>query len=253
MNNLISYKQTNPYKMILLVVLYAIGATSLPYLPQYFKLSQNLEQILYIILKLLTIIYAIYLMVSLGYKKYFKLDLKSFFKTIIIFLPCLLVCVNNFPFVAILTKNTTLNSGMYKWLLYLLICLCIAVFEECVFRGIVYPIFAEKTTDFKAIIFSSLVFSACHLINAFSTNILFVILQLGYSFLIGAMCAVLFNKSKSIYLAILAHFIFDIGGLLYDYNLVNGNIWDISSVVVTAILGVFTLIYTIIVYFKGNS
>ena len=78
-------------------------------------------------------------------------------------------------------------------------------------------------------------------------------MQLGYSFLIGAMCAVAYTKSKSIYLPIIYHFIFDLGGLLTDYNLVNGNIWDKWSIIVTAILGVFTLIYTIIVYFKDNK
>ena len=89
------------------------------------------------------------------------------------------------------------------------------------------------------------------MVNAFSLNIGVVALQLGYTFLIGAMCAVLTSKSKSIYLAIFAHFIFDLGGLLTDYNLVSGNIWDKYSIIVTAILGVVTLVYAIIVYFKG--
>jgi len=253
-NGLIQFKKSSPYKAIFIIVLYAIGSTSLPYIPEIlFNFSEKINMLLYIILKAVTIIYGIYLVCSFGYKHIFKYDLKSFFIAMLLYIPCILVCINNFPIVALITKNASLNIKPIEFCLYILICLSIAIFEEVIFRGLIFPIFLEKFSSFKAIMLSSLVFSLCHLINAFSINIGYVVLQVGYSFLIGAMCAVNFEKSNSIYLPIILHFIFNFGGLLLDYNLVQGNIWDKWSVIVTAVLGVFTFAYTIIVYFKDKK
>ena len=166
MNNLINYKNSNPYKMILLVVLYAIGATSLPYLPNLFNLSETVEMILYIILKLLTIAYAIYLVFSLGYKGIFKLNVKDFFIALIVCLPCLLVCVNNFPIVAIVGKNATLNLPILKFVLYIIICLSISVFEEVAIYSIISSLI---------LIFLILFFSVIFLIRSFFYLVLFIL------------------------------------------------------------------------------
>ena len=252
MNNLVNYKNSSPYKFCFLMVLYAIGASSLPIIPeQFFNISSlSIRLIIFFVLKVLTIIFPIYIIKSIGFINQFKFDIKNSLKATIILFPFIVVCVNNIPLVAVFTGGASFEKVGITYLYYILVCLSIAVFEELIFRGIIYPIIKEKKQDFWAIIYSSLIFSVAHLVNALSINIGAMLMQLGYSFLIGAMCAVAYNYSSSIYFAIILHFVYNFGGLMTNYNLVSGNIWNLPSIVVTAILAVITVIYTIIVYFS---
>lgn len=255
MNNLVNYKDKSPFGFCFLIVLYAIGAASIPAIPEkLFEInSVNLTLLLFFALKSATIIFPIYIIWSIGYTGQFKFAWGKFFKAILLLFPLLLVCVNNFPIVAIITGSAKLQGQAITYFYYALACLSIAVYEEVIFRGIIYKVIAEKKKDIWAVILSSTIFSLAHLINAFSLNIAQILMQLGYSFLIGACCCVSFRFSGSIYLPIILHFVYDIGGLLTDYNLVLGNIWDMPSIVFTAILGVLTFIYTLVVYFKKEK
>ena len=49
---------------------------------------------------------------------------------------------------------------------------------------------------------------------------------------------------------IILHFIFDFGGLMTDYGVACGNIWDKASIITTVILSIFTVIYGIFVFIK---
>ncbi len=251
MNNLEQYKNKSPFSFCFLVFLYAIGAAALPAIPEkLFNIdSLNLTLILYFLLKVVAIIFPIYIIKSVGYMGQFRLKIGKNLKAFFVLLPLVIVCINNFPIVAILTSSAKLQNKGVTYFYYLLVCLSIAVYEEVIFRGIIYKVIAEKTKDIWAVLLSALVFSLAHLINAFSLNIGQILMQLGYSFLIGAACSVAFKFSGGIYLPILLHFIYDIGGLLIEYGLVAGNIWNTASIVFTAIIAVVTFIYTIVVYF----
>lgn len=251
MNNLVEYKNSNPYKFCFLIFLYAIGAASVPAIPEKFitYTSLNFELISFFVLKVLTIIFPIYIAKSVGYLDQFRFNSRKFFKSIILLLPLILVCINNFPIISIIMGDAYLENKGITYLYYLLVCLSIAVYEEVIFRGIIYRVFTERKKDIWAIILSSLVFSLAHLINAFSLSVGHLLMQLGYSFLVGAMCCVAYKYSCGIILPILLHFIYDLGGLLSVYNLVSGNLWNITSIVFTAVLAVITFVYTVIVYF----
>ena len=251
MNNLINYKNSNPYKFCFLIFLYAIGAASLPAVPeQLFNIkSLNLCLILFFVLKFLTVIFPLYIIKSVDYSSQFKFRCGVFFKSCIVLLPLIIVCVNNFPIIALITNSAKMVNKGITYLYYILACLSIAVYEEVIFRGIIYNVIKEKKKDFWAIIISSLIFSTAHLINAFSLSIGYLLMQLGYSFLIGAMCCVAYKFSNGIYLPIILHFIYDIGGLLLTYELVEGNIWNITSIIITAIIAVIVTVYTVILYF----
>ncbi len=250
MNNLVYYKDKNPYNFCFLIFLYAIGASSIPMLPeQMFNiLSLNLRLIVFFILKLLTVIFPLYIIKSIGYCRQFKFS-NQFFKAVIVLFPFLIVCINNFPLVAILCGSAKLEGLGITYLYYAILCFSIAVFEEIIFRGVIYQVIRERKKDFWAIIISSIIFSLAHLVNAFTLNFGALAMQLGYSFLIGAMCSVAYKFSGSIYLPIFLHFIYNFGGLLTNYNLVSGNIWNTASIAVTAILAVATIAYALAIFF----
>ena len=261
MNSLAEYKNSSPVKFCILVFLYAIGAASLPSIPeQFFNLkSINAVLILYFVLKTATVIFPLYIIKSVGYGDQFRIRGGKFLKSSLLLLPLVIVAINNFPIVAIISGSARLENKGITYFYYGLVCLSIAIYEEVIFRGIIYRVIGEKKKDIWAIIISSLVFSAAHLINAFSLSIGYLLMQLGYSFLIGAMCCVAYRYSGRIFLPILLHFIYDFGGLLTEYELVIGDIWDTASIVATAIIAVVAFIYTVTVYFlkekneSGNS
>ncbi len=250
MNNLVNYKNASPYKFCFLIFLYAVGASSLPIIPeQIFDInSLNLRLVVFSALKILTIIFPLFIIKSIDYQNQFKFK-KYFFKSTLILFPFLLVCINNVPIVAFLSGSAKIKNLGITYFYYSLVCLSISVFEELIFRGIIYSVLRERKRDILAIIYSSLIFSLAHLANALSLNAGAMLMQLGYSFLIGAMCAVAYKFSLSIYLPIILHFIYDLGGLLTNYEMVTGNIWNVTSIVVTAVLGVITFVYAIILYF----
>ena len=131
---------------------------------------------------------------------------------------------------------------------FILECLCIGLFEEAAFRGVVLLMVAEKRRGsrkdlFVSIILSSAVFGAIHLVNIFTgANPGAVILQIGYSFLIGAMCSVVLFKTANIWLCVALHAIYDFCGHLMP-TLGTGSWWDTPTVVITVILAVFTVVF----------
>ena len=78
-------------------------------------------------------------------------------------------------------------------------------------------------------------------------------MQMGYSLLIGGMCAIGYLVTGNFYNAVLLHFIFNIGGLLYDYNMITGNIWTTGNIILTAVLAVIVISYALPLLFKSKG
>lgn len=252
--NLIDYQREKPLEFLVCIILYCIGASSIPNIKiaDFFHLGQSFDMLFFAILKALTVIFPAYLLYALNEQKVLKFNAKSFFKSSLILFPFYLVCLNNIPFVSVASGNSKFIIGK-NFPVYCVLCLTISVFEEICFRGLVLQNlekYKKTNTIFKKIVIGSLIFSACHLVNAFSFNVGYLLMQLGYSFLIGLVCCFSYYASKSLYMPIILHFIFDLGGLMTDYSVVCGNIWDKASVLTTVFLSVFTLIYGIIVFIK---
>ena len=134
-------------------------------------------------------------------------------------------------------------------------CLAIGLFEELAFRGVIFLMFAERryTTRkglFWSLILSSAVFGGVHLINLLAgAGIGGVILQIGYSFLIGAMCSVVLLKTRNIWLCVVLHAVYDFCGNLMPI-LGGGTWWDTPTVIFTAVLAVATTVYLVWQFFK---
>ena len=131
--------------------------------------------------------------------------------------------------------------------------------EEVTFRGLILPTLyrklkGKKHDAFLSVLYSSLLFGGAHIVNLLITgNIGAVVMQMGYSFLIGGMCAIAFIKTGCFYNAIILHFIFNFGGMLFNYKMISGTIWDLATIIVTAVLAILVIIYAIYILLRGSN
>ena len=176
-------------------------------------------------------------------------------KNILLVLPCCLIAINNFPFIPMATGALKLDTKWYLILLFALQCLLVGMFEETAFRGCVFMLLLEKKHNtikdvFYSIVMSSFIFGAIHIVNLFvGAGIVSVVLQLGYSFLIGSMCAVVLLVTKKIWLPIFIHAVFNFAGGLVP-TLGVGEIWDTPTIILTVIVSVAVAVYTVTLFFK---
>ena len=175
--------------------------------------------------------------------------------SILFCLPAFLVAVNNLPIYSLVKGLACVTSPMWRVALLALECLAVGLFEETCFRGFVFVSFLEKRRGTKwgqlvAIILSSVVFALVHLFNIFmGASPIAVILQLGYSFLIGAMCAVMLMKTGNIWLSVIAHGVFNFSGALIP-NCGVGSIWEPFTVAITVIVSVLVAAFYIWMFVK---
>jgi putative membrane protein len=162
-------------------------------------------------------------------------------------IPCLLIAVDNFPFHAYFAgKGEILHTGLDNWLLFALYCACVGIFEEFVFRGILFPLMAgsftpDKKGFLKTFFFSSIVFGGMHIFNIFvGGGIGPTLLQVCYSTLIGGLCAFVLVKTKNILLCAFVHGLYDFCGMLLSESpgLGGGVPYDWQTVIIMAVIGI---------------
>ena len=181
---------------------------------------------------------------------------KPFWRSLLFALPPFLVVVNNMPILSMIWGDAYLVHKAPVYLIWFAAeCLAIGLFEELAFRGVIFLMFAEKrhTTRkglFWSLILTSAVFGGVHLVNVLmGAGIGATILQIGYSFLIGAMCSVVLLKTRNIWICVMLHAIYDFCGTLMP-TLGAGTWWDTPTVVFTAVLAVATAVYLVWQFFK---
>lgn len=244
--------------MVITVLLYAIGAVSVPYIQfaKWLSLGKDFELLFGFLSKTLCSILPIYLIFQFGFGDLFTLG-KDKFKAFLFTVPAFLIMLNNLPVIPVISGDMSINAHFLTTLTYILYCLSIGVLEETVFRGCILPLLLYKFSKdkkgvFWAVIISSAIFGGMHLLNLLSGFSPMVFLQVGYAFLIGAVCGYTLVVSGNIYLPILFHAIFDVGGLLLTQGLAVGTLWTTVNVVWTAISSVVLGIAIIIIFFKKD-
>lgn len=252
--------EKHPIYYLLITVLFTVGFISLPLNKLFEKIIESERLSFYISNVILRVVLAVILII---FAKKLKLKLINKISGIKFLLPlfvALIISVNNFPIIGVINKNVTFDFSVLELVFYVVYCFFVAFIEELAFRGIVLPLFYVKFKNKKrgvvlTVFFSSLVFGLTHLLNLFGgASILSTLLQVGYSFLIGSMCAAVFIATKNISFAVLIHFVFDIGGLLLNKRgIASGNQWDIVTVIITCVLGVIALVYFVIYLFKCKN
>ena len=284
-DNLYKFSVETPVKFALLALVYAIGAAGVPRDLFCYILGDSVAMkcLSVFLVKILCAAVPVWLIFEIKAEKILipGISLKSFLIT----LPFLIVALNNFPFLPLFSGDANLLTNDFAdFFCYSLACIGISVFEESVFRGVIFPVIlrkfcAEKGSsgacfgdiktkqnelfervnesakkykygEFWAVALSSAFFGAVHLVNLIAgASVVSVAMQIGYSFLIGAMCSISMLETGNIYSAVVLHAVFDFGGLLTDYGMLSGIIWTVGNVVLTAVVGVAVAVYAICLFF----
>ncbi len=166
------------------------------------------------------------------------------------FLPCMLIAINNFPFITFFSGMAYIDASTTSVLLYALVCVCVGLFEEMAFRGCVFTAVLQRKGKrvvdvFWSIVISSAVFGIVHLLNLFAgASVGSVILQVGYSFLIGGMCSVILIKTSNIWYCVILHAVYNFaGGVVPECG--GGEIWDTPTIILTTVVAVAVAVYVI--------
>jgi len=258
----------NPISHILIIVLLTVGVISLPldFATDLFIKNKKISLLLaQIIIRSIVIIFAIILLKQYRFAVLKKFSIKS---CIVMIILALVVAINNFPIIGLIKKDVVCHENVYTVLLFCANCLIIAITEELVFRGIIFPLciiaisnrinkpLTQAYKNFWCVVISSGFFALTHLVNLFSgASIGAVSLQVGYSFLIGAMLAICMLETKNVLVCVVIHFVYNVGGLLCQSNIgvAQGIIWDNATMIITAIIGVVVLVYFFVKILKSKA
>lgn len=194
----------------------------------------------------------VFLTVDLGFEVF---GFKGRGKGFLLSLPFIIVAVNNAPIVGRITGEVTISGTALQVFLFTLYCLSVGLFEEIVFRGVVFPMVLRKMGKtrkgtFWSVIISSALFGGIHAVNFLSGAPGPVVLQIGYSFLIGAMCAMVMLMCRNVFACALLHAGFDFAGLIADAPLGSGQLWNAANITLTAAVGVLAVLYAVFLMIK---
>lgn len=167
-------------------------------------------------------------------------------------LPALAVAVNNLPIVALAQGSVSLTAPAGKTAAFALQCIGVGLFEEEAFRGVIFPFVLGHTGTgrkgrFQAVILSSAAFGLLHLVNLFGGFSGGVFLQVGYSFLIGAMLAICMFRGAGVLPCAIIHALFNFCGNLFfeGGNATFSTVWTWQEILLTAAVGVAAAAYFI--------
>lgn len=175
-------------------------------------------------------------------------------KTFLVFLPCMAIAINNFPFITFFSGRATIDASPTVIAVYALSQLAVGFFEEVAFRGCIFTVVLQRCKKnrlgaFLAIVISSVIFGIIHALNIFTgANPGAVVLQIGYSFLIGGMCSVVLLKTSNIWYCVILHAVYNFAGGVVP-NCGGGVIWDTPTVILTAVIAVIVAAYVIFLLF----
>ena len=262
MNELKKYAEKTPLKYLLAVALLAAAVLCIPTDKICALLSieygKDANFISNVITRVIGSAVMVLLIMRFGFNDIFK---KFNVKGLLFAILPLLVCINNLPFSAIIRQTAVITENGTTVALFLLWSLAVAVFEELCFRGVIFPLALIKLKNkragtFWAVVLSSAVFGCMHLLNLLAgSNVGAVFLQVGYSFLIGSMCAIVMLYVKNITVPIILHFVYNVCGLLMD-NVGELNFfehWDTITVIITVILAVITIVFMVYAIVKKEK
>ena len=189
-----------------------------------------------------------------GYKVFNKCGLKA----IIAVLPCFLAVCANPPLLGLLFGDAAfLYSGaeLAAYIaLFFVECLLVGAFEELLFRGILLPAVIERRAKkdksaFWSVIISSAAFALVHLFNLFTSSPTAVIMQVGYSFLLGGASCFVFLKTGNILPCVLLHALFNFcGGLVQTLG--EGGWGGVPSAIIAVAVCVPVAVYVVAALLK---
>ena len=195
------------------------------------------------------------LVLHCGFSEILKPIQRRALKNFLFVIPCWLIAINNFPILSVLNKDAYIQPDSIKLSLLALQCLLVGIFEELAYRGCVFMLILKskhnsRSDIFSSVIISSALFGAIHLVNlAAGANPVAVLLQVGYSFLIGAMCSFVLIKTGNIWHCALIHAVYNFCGAVVG-ELGGGTVWTVSEIILTAAVATAVTAYVFIAMMK---
>ncbi len=163
-------------------------------------------------------------------------------------IPGFAVAINNFQFSAYFNGEIELiRGGVIDFLLFGVYCVLTGLFEEFIFRGVIFALLIgmfprNKKGLIWTVILSSIIFGLVHLVNGFSFQII-------YTMLTGALFAFCFIKTKSLFCCAAVHAVYNFGGVLFDsgdnFGLGSGIVFDAGTVVSMLVIGILVSIFVV--------
>lgn len=262
MKNIKENALKTPALTAVIVALFAVAAFSLPVSLGEYKFSAKENAGVFFSVQIGVRIIACVIAAIYAKKCDFEIFCRIKLKDVILsLLIAVFVCLNNFPFIAVISGEFVLSSDFGEITVFILYCLSVGFAEEFVFRGVVLPLFLVKfkdnaLRDFLAVLCSAAVFSLCHIGNLFGgAGIFDTALQIAYTFLTGGLFGAIFVFTENVLLPAVLHFIYDVGGLIFSskVGIGSGNQWDTVTVIITAVLGVFATVYFTVKLLKNKN
>ena len=151
------------------------------------------------------------------------------------------------PILVMLTANlwygVTLNYDALETVLYILAMLCVGFLEEVIFRGLLFEAMRKDGTR-AAIIVSSITFGIGHIINLINgsgVELLPNLLQVIYATAAGFMFVMMYYKSKSLIVCIVAHGVFNALSVFANESNATAEMRILSAILLTVITGSYAL------------
>ncbi len=177
-------------------------------------------------------------------------------KKMLYILPALLVAIDNFQFYAYFSgKMQLVRTEALDFVIFFVYCLVVGLFEECVFRGVLFSLLAgifpnNKWGLVKTFLFSSLLFGVSHLFNLLvGAGFGATVLQVGYSILTGGLFAFVLIKTKNLFCCAIVHALYNFCGMLMEapanLGLGSGVVFDLGTGITMAIVGVIVGVFVL--------
>ena len=151
------------------------------------------------------------------------------------------------PVLVMLTANLWYGIGIYvsplEAVCYVLTMFCVGFLEEVIFRGLLFNAMREDGVK-SAIIVSSLTFGIGHIINLFNgsgADLLSNVLQVIYATAAGFMFVMIYYKSQSLIVCIVAHGVFNALSVLVNEAAVTDTMSVLSCVFLIVVCGGYGL------------
>lgn len=168
-----------------------------------------------------------------------------------LYFPLIIGAFSNF-LTLIFTRFTICDINVFALIEDIILFSLIACNEEIIFRFLFLDAFINKFENRKyskmlGILLSSVLFSLCHLINAFSFDIVIVLLQVAYSLCLGIVLAIVRIESKLTY-SLFGHILFNVfNGIIFE-NVFSFIDTSNSYIIVNVVIGSICVIYALATY-----
>ena len=174
---------------------------------------------------------------------------KSCAKSMLYYLPIIVMLSAN------LWYGVTLNYGVIETVLYILSMFCVGFLEEVIFRGLLFETMRKDNVKI-AVIVSSVTFGIGHIINLINgsgAELLPNLLQVAYATTAGFMFVMMYYKSKSLIVCIVAHGLFNALSVFANQTSATNETQILTALLLIVITGSYALYLALSIKQKPNN